>query len=91
MPWLAQTFVKRHFLILTKLSTSTRLINFSHFDFDHIFPARWEPLLLPSFSGPTLEQDGDTPSYGLLLALANVSVRTLARDGASQRSPSPGR
>ena len=53
--------------------------------------ARWEPLLLPSFSGPTLEQDGDTPSYGLLLALANVSVRTLARDGASQRSPSPGR
>ena len=44
----------------------------------------------PSFSGPTLEQDGESPSYGLLLALANVAVRGAARDG-SARSPSPGR
>eukprot|EP00092_Neocalanus_flemingeri_P011668 GFUD01012572.1.p1 GENE.GFUD01012572.1~~GFUD01012572.1.p1 ORF type:complete len:1697 (+),score=556.35 GFUD01012572.1:89-5179(+) len=51
-------------------------------------PDRWEPLLTTTFSGPTLEQDGDVPSYGLLLSLANVCVRTVARD---TRSPSPGR
>merc|ERR1719483_476230 len=51
-------------------------------------PDKWEPLLIPTFSGPTLEQDGDIPSYGMLLSLANVCVRTVARD---TRSPSPGR
>ena len=51
-------------------------------------PDRWEPLLATTFSGPTLEQDGDIPSYGLLLSLANVCVRTVSRD---TRSPSPGR
>jgi len=51
-------------------------------------PDRWEPLLTTTFSGPTLEQDGDIPSYGLLLSLANVCVRTVSRD---TRSPSPGR
>ena len=51
--------------------------------------ARWEPLLLQSFSPPTLEQDGDTPSYGLLLALANVAVRGAAREAGGARSPSP--
>ena len=50
---------------------------------------RWEPLLLQSFSPPTLEQDGDTPSYGLLLALANVAVRGAAREAGGARSPSP--
>jgi hypothetical protein len=51
-------------------------------------PDRWEPLLATTFSGPTLEQDGDIPSYGLLLSLGNVCVRTVSRD---TRSPSPGR
>jgi len=51
-------------------------------------PDRWEPLLATTFSGPTLEQDGDIPSYGLLLSLANVCVRSVSRD---TRSPSPGR
>ena len=45
-------------------------------------------MLLQSFSPPTLEQDGDTPSYGLLLSLANVAVRGAARE-AGARSPSP--
>jgi len=52
-------------------------------------PDKWEPLLLQSFSPPTLEQDGDTPSYGLLLALANVAVRGAAREAGGARSPSP--
>lgn len=52
-------------------------------------PDRWEPLLGTTFSGPTLEQDGDIPSYGTLIALANVCVRSVARDSA--RSPSPAR
>ena len=46
-------------------------------------------MLLQSFSPPTLEQDGDTPSYGLLLALANVAVRGAAREPGGARSPSP--
>ena len=54
-----------------------------------IIKTRWEPLLLQSFSPPTLEQDGDTPSYGLLLALANVAVRGAAREAGGARSPSP--
>ena len=45
--------------------------------------------MLQSFSPPTLEQDGDTPSYGLLLALANVAVRGAAREPGGARSPSP--
>lgn len=51
-------------------------------------PDRWESLLTATFSSPALEQDGDCPTYGTLLALANVCVRSLARDA---RSPSPGR
>jgi len=51
-------------------------------------PDRWEVLLESSFSGPTLEQDGEIPSYGLLISLANVCVRIVSRDA---RSPSPGR
>ena len=54
-----------------------------------LIDTRWEPLLLQSFSPPTLEQDGDTPSYGLLLALANVAVRGAAREAGGARSPSP--
>ena len=53
-------------------------------------PDRWQPLLCPSFSPPSLDQDCDTPSYGLLLSLANVCVRAGgSRD--STRSPSPSR
>lgn len=51
-------------------------------------PEKWEPLLAVSFSGPTLEQDGDIVSYGTLIALANLCVRSISRD---TRSPSPGR
>ena len=53
-------------------------------------PDRWQPLLSPSFSPPSLDQDLDTPSYGLLLSLANICVRSgVSRDTA--RSPSPSR
>ena len=53
-------------------------------------PDRWQPLLLPSFSPPSLDQDCDTPSSGLLRSLANVCVRAGgSRD--STRSPSPSR
>ena len=51
-------------------------------------PDKWQPLLLLSFSGPTLEQDGDQLSYGTLISLANLCVRSVCRDA---RSPSPGR
>lgn len=53
-------------------------------------PERWEPLLATSFSAPSLEgEEGEVPSYGTLLALANVALRGLTRDVAA-RSPSPG-
>ena len=54
-------------------------------------PDRWPLLLQPGFSPPSLEQDGDNPSWGLLLALANTAVRTLGVDSGSggHRSPSP--
>merc|ERR1712058_190382 len=53
-------------------------------------PDRWKPLLVPSFSPPSLDQESESPSYGLLLSLANVCVRGgVTRDIA--RSPSPSR
>ena len=59
-------------------------------------PDRWQPLLSPSFSPPSLDTDTlDTPSYGLLLSLANVCVRSgstrdLTRSPSPSRSAAPG-
>ena len=53
-------------------------------------PDRWQPLLSASFSPPSLDQDQEAASFGLLLSLANVCVRAgAARD--TTRSPSPSR
>ena len=38
-------------------------------------PDRWEPLHAGNFSAPSLEGEGDVPSYGTLLAIANVCLR----------------
>ena len=47
-------------------------------------PDRWQIILSSSFSPPSLEQTD--LSYGVILSLANTTVRTVCRDS---RSPSP--